>query len=142
MVGLFAYNMIEKQLQNPVYGHGYALAEDGRLVIFSAEAEPTRVHPMQVWKTPYESAEFASKAPPSQTFYGRIGNAELVRGVSDLYSVCRMIDNQSVSSRLYEELSKVREEKSFDDHYWISESETGSETKESSRHHQGNFGYI
>jgi len=129
MVGLFAYNMIEKQLQNPVYGHGYALAEDGRLVIFSAEAEPTRVHPMQVWKTPYESAEFASKAPPSQTFYGRIGNAELVRGVSDLYSVCRMIDNQSVSSRLYEELSKAAR-KIFDDHYWISESETGSETKE------------
>ena len=125
MVGLFAYNMIEKQLQNPVYGHGYALAEDGGLVIFSAEAEPTRVHPMQVWKTPYESAEFASKVPPSQTFYGRIGNAELVRGISDLYSLCRMIDNQSVSSRLYEELSKSAK-KVFDDHYWIAELETES----------------
>ncbi|MDX1453259.1 MAG: DNA repair ATPase, partial [Oleiphilaceae bacterium] len=50
MVALFAYNMIKKQLQNPVYGHGYALAENGRLVIFQAEDEPTRVHPMQIWK--------------------------------------------------------------------------------------------
>ena len=123
MVGLFAYNMIEKQLQNPVYGHGYALAENGQLVIFSAELEPTRVHPMQIWKTPYASLEYASKAPPSQTFYGRIGNAELVRGISDMYSLCRLIDNQSVSSRLYEELTKSAK-KVFDDHYWITETET------------------
>jgi hypothetical protein len=123
IVGLFAYNMIEKQLQNPIYGHGYALAENGQLVIFSAELEPMRVHPMQIWKTPYESLEYASKAPPSQTFYGRIGNAELVRGISDIYSLFRLIDNQSVSSRLYEELSKSAK-KVFDDHYWISEPET------------------
>lgn len=123
MVGLFAYNMIDKKLQNPVYGHGYALAENGQLVIFSAELEPTRVHPMQIWKTPYESIEHASKAPPSQNFYGRIGNAELVRGISDLYSLCRLIDNQSVSVRLYEELSKSSK-KVFDDHYWLSETET------------------
>jgi hypothetical protein len=123
VVGLFPYNMIEKQLQNPIYGHGYALAENGRLVIFSAEAEPIRVHPMQIWQTPYESAEFASRAPPSQSFYGRIGNAELVRGVSDFYSVCRLIDNQTVSSRLYEELSKSAK-KVFDDHYWVLEPET------------------
>lgn len=120
IVGLFAYNLIEKELQNPIYGHGYALAEDGRLVIFSAEHEPTRVHPMQLWQTPYVSAEFASKAPASQSFYGRIGNAELVRGVSDLYSICRMIGNQTVTSRLYEELSKSAK-KIFDDHYWVEE---------------------
>ncbi len=127
VVGLFAYNLIEKQLQNPIYGHGYALAENGQLVIFSAEGEPTRVHPMQIWQTPYVSAEYASQQPASQTFYGRIGNAELVRGVSDLYSVCRMIDNQSVSSRLYEELVKAAK-KLFDDHYWLEEA--GSEESE------------
>lgn len=123
VVGLFAYNLIEKQLQNPIYGHGYALAENGELVIFSAESEPTRVHPMQIWKTPYESAEFASKAPANQSFYGRIGNAELVRGVSDLFSICRMIDNQSVSARLYEELAKAAK-KVFDDHYWIEDQQS------------------
>ena len=117
-VGLFGYNLIEKGLQNPIYGHGYALAEDGSIIIFSAEEEATRVHPMQIWNTPYLSAEFASKAPESQTFYGKVGNAELVRGVSDLYSVCRMIGNQSVSSKLYEELSHSAA-KIFDAHYWV-----------------------
>lgn len=125
VVGLFAYNMISKTMQNPVYGHGYALGEDGQLVIFSAESEPTRVHPMQIWQTPYFSAEFASRIPDSQSFYGRIGNAELVRGISDLFSICRIIDNQSVSLRLYEELSKSAN-KLGDDHYWL-ESEELSE---------------
>ncbi len=123
VVGLFGYNLIEKQLQNPIYGHGYALAENGELVIFSAEDEPTRVHPMQIWKTPYESVEYAAKLPNSQSFYGRIGNAELVRGVSDLYTICRMIDNQSVSVRLYEELNRSTL-KIFDDHYWVEDSQS------------------
>jgi len=127
-IGLFAYNMIEKTLKNPIYGNGYALFENGQIVIFSAQAEPGRVHPMQLWETPYVSAEFASQAPASQTLFGRIGNAELVRGISDLYSITRMINNQSVSVRLYEELSKVSK-KIFDDHYWLADKQAvGKET--------------
>ncbi|UZE96197.1 DNA repair ATPase [Alkalimarinus alittae] len=120
VVGLFAYNLISKELQNPIYGHGYALSDAGKLVVFSAESEPTRIHPMQIWQTPFVSQEFASKAEVSQSFFGRIGNAALVRGVSDLYSVCRLIDNQSVSSKVYEELSKTAA-KIFDAHYWIAD---------------------
>ncbi len=120
VVGLFTYNMIDKKLRNPIYGNGYARFENGVIVIFSADSEPTRVHPMQVWHTPYESVEYASKAPVSHTFLGRIGNSILVRGISDLYSICRMIDNQFVSVQLYEELNKVVT-KIFDDHYWLAE---------------------
>ncbi len=124
IVALFAYNMINKTLQNPIYGNGYALAENGTVVLFSSEEEPTRVHPMQIWTTPYFSDEYASKQPESQSFYGRIGNAELVRGISDLYSICRSIDNQSVSVRLYEDLSRSAS-KIFDDHYWVGEEALG-----------------
>lgn len=124
-VGLFPYNMIEKGLGNPIYCNGYALAEDGRLVVFSAESEPTRIHPMQVWETPYVSEEFASRAEPSQSFYGRIGNADLVRGISDFYSITRLIDNQSVSAQLYEKLNETSR-KLFDDHYWLAEHDVAS----------------
>ncbi|MEH6469965.1 MAG: DNA repair ATPase [Halopseudomonas sp.] len=120
--GLFGYNLIQKQLQNPIYGHGYALSDDGTVVIFSAESEPTRVHPMQIWATPYVSDEFASQKPASQNFYGRVGNAELVRGISDLYSIGRIIGDQEVSVRLYEELTKTVG-KLFDAHYWLDEAE-------------------
>lgn len=122
-VGLFAYNLIEKELKNPIFGHGYALAESGQLIIFTSEHEPTRVHPMQIWETPYISDEFASHAPVNQSFLGKIGNAELVRGISDLYSIYRMLEKQSVSSKLYEEISKSVA-KIFDDHYWVESDET------------------
>jgi len=125
VVCLLAYNLIEKKLQNPLYGHGYALAENGEIVIFSAEAEPTRIHPMQIWETPYQSAEFASKAPARQNFYGRIGNNDLVRGISDFYSIVRIINNQSVSVRLYEELSQTAK-KVFDAYHWLNNNETQS----------------
>lgn len=122
VVALFSYNLIEKALQNPIFGHGYALFEDGRIVIFTAEEEPARIHPMQIWSSPFASAEYASKQPVKQSFYGRIGNAELVRGVSDLYSIYRLIRNQSVSLKLYEELSRTTS-KIFDNHYWLAEKE-------------------
>ncbi len=125
VISLLAYNLIEKKLQNPIYGHGYAHADNGEIVIFSAEIEPTRVHPMQIWATPYVSAEFASKAPPRQNFYGRIGNSELVRGISDFYSITRIINNQSVSVRLYEELS-LSAKKVFDSYYWLNEKDVQS----------------
>jgi hypothetical protein len=120
LVSLLAYNLIEKKLQNPIYGHGYAHADNGEIVIFSAEVEPTRVHPMQIWATPYVSTEFASKAPARQNFYGRIGNNELVRGISEFYSITRIINNQSVSVRLYEELN-LSAKKVFDTYYWLNE---------------------
>ena len=122
IVGLFAYNVIEQSLQNPIYGHGHALSDEGTIVIFSAETEPTRIHPMQIWHTPYQSQEFASKAPTNQSFFGRIGNASLVRGIADLYSIGRLIDEQTVSARLYEDLSQ-QASKMLDAHYWLEDDE-------------------
>ncbi len=123
---LFAYNLITKQLQNPIYCHGYTIFDDGESVIFHAEGEdPTRVHPMQVWQTPYVSEEFAAAAPSSQSFFGKIGNAELVRGISDLYSICRAINDQSPSAYLYEDLQKSTR-RIYDAYHWIESTETQS----------------
>ncbi|MGP5121106.1 DNA repair ATPase [Psychrobacter alimentarius] len=122
VTGLFPYNLIKKQLANPIYCNGMALADSGRLVLFSAQSEPSRIHPMQIWHTPYASPEYISKLPESTSFYGKIGNKELVRGISDLYSITRLIDNQSVSQKLYEELAD-NTSRLFDSYYWLSEPE-------------------
>lgn len=132
VTGLFPYNLIKKQLANPIYCNGMALAENGRLVLFSDQSEPSRIHPMQIWHTPYASHEYVSELPESTSFYGKIGNKELVRGISDLYSITRLIDNQSVSQKLYEELAD-NTSRLFDSYYWLSEpelSEVASSIKE------------
>ncbi|MFP7721323.1 DNA repair ATPase [Lysobacter sp. A3-1-A15] len=116
---LFVYNMIQRQLHNPVFGHGYARLADGRMVIFHAEGDgPTRIHPMQAWQTPFVSDEFAASRPESNTYLGRLGNAELVRGISNLVSLAREIGSEEVSLQRYQLL--VRDtRKLFDAHHWI-----------------------
>ncbi|RDZ26761.1 DNA repair ATPase [Lysobacter silvisoli] len=122
---LFTYNLIQRRLQTPVYAHGHARYDDGRMVIFVAESEEaTRVHPMQVWNTPFSSDEYAATKPAGNSFMGRIGNAELVRGVSDLLSLCREIDATEVSAQRYALLSQ-NTRRLFDIHHWLGDSHAG-----------------
>lgn len=124
IVALYNYNLINKSLQNPLLGHGFGFYDDGKLVIFYAQEEATRVHPVQIWQTPYFSDAFASAQPVKQNFFGKIGNAELVRGISELYSIAKMVENDDVSSNHFNELSKVCH-KIFDAYYWLDSDELG-----------------
>ncbi|SDU86642.1 DNA repair ATPase [Pseudomonas sihuiensis] len=120
---LFTYNMINRQLHNPIFGHGYARLEDGRMVIFSAEgSEPTRIHPMQIWQTPFESEDYAARQPARSGFFGRIGNAELVRGVSDLLNLSREIDSREVSVARYTQLCQ-NTRRLFDIYHWLGDAQ-------------------
>ncbi|WP_426341431.1 DNA repair ATPase [Pseudoduganella sp. S-14] len=92
---LLTYNLINKTLSQPLVAHGYARYADGSMLLFTAESEePTRNHPMQWWQTPFLSEEFAARAAPRQGFFGKIGNRELVRGLSELYSIGRRVREQ------------------------------------------------
>ena len=125
-LALFAYNLIRKELQKPIYAHGYTLYDDGKALVFKSEStEPTRVHPMQIWQTPFCSDEYASASTVKQSFFGKIGNSELVRGISDLYSVIRTINEQQVSVALYEELISSCQ-RILDNYYWLDSAETGN----------------
>ncbi|WP_133499369.1 DNA repair ATPase [Cognatilysobacter terrigena] len=116
---LFVYNMIQRKLQNPLFGHGHAELPDGRMVLFGAEGDaPTRVHAMQVWQTPFVSDEVAAARPPGNSFMGRLGNAELVRGISNLLELTREIERPDVSAARYQLLAQ-HTRRLFDAHHWI-----------------------
>ncbi|CAD5107518.1 DNA repair ATPase [Zestomonas carbonaria] len=120
---LFTYNLINRQLHNPIFGHGYARLEDGRMVIFAAEGEePTRIHPMQIWQTPFCSEDYAARQPARSGFFGRIGNAELVRGVSDLLNLSREIDSREVSVARYTQLCQ-NTRRLFDVYHWLGDAQ-------------------
>ena len=120
-VGLFNYNLIRKEVSTPLYGHGFSFFDNGHAILFSAESEePSRNHPMQIWETPFTSDDFASKLPESQTFLGKIGNAELVRAISELYSLVRSINEQTATALLYEKLIEDCDQ-IFDTYYWMDE---------------------
>lgn len=118
LIALYPYNLIEKQLRNPLYAHGYGLFEDGRMTVFYAEDEPTRVHPMQVWQTPFVSDIYASQQSASQSLYGKIGNAELVRGISELLSVVKLVNKKDARAAHYNEVIKTAG-RLFDQYHWL-----------------------
>lgn len=102
---LFTYNLIDKTLATPILANGYARFADGRMLVFQADrGEPTRTHPMQLWRTPFAHEEHAHAQPPAEGFFGRIGNAELVRGISDLVGIARALSEQAPTRSAYEDL--------------------------------------
>ncbi len=102
---LFPYNLVRKEIAAPIACHGYSIFSDGQMVVFrGASDEPTRVHPVQIWQTPFVSAEFAASAPTPQTALGKLGNAELVRGISEVLTLQRLGEAQQVTRRSYEAL--------------------------------------
>ena len=120
---LLVYNLIQRQLQPPVLAHGYARLHDGRMVLFRSENDdPTRVHQMQVWQTPFSSDEFAASRAPGTSFMGRLGNAELVRAVSNLLDLTREIERDDVSAQRYQLLTHSTR-RLFDLHHWIDDAE-------------------
>ncbi|WP_309109695.1 DNA repair ATPase [Saccharothrix sp.] len=122
---LLPYNVIRKEVANPLPCHGYSLFDDGTLVVFRAlTEEPTRVHPMQVWQTPYLSDTYAAAQPAGTGPLERVGNADLVRGISDCLSVSRMVGEMAPSAAVFEDLiaSCTRV---FDSYHWLGEPDLG-----------------
>lgn len=122
---LFPYNLIRREVQNPIRCSGYSLFDNGNMVVFRfAGEEPTRVHPMQVWATPFVSAEHAAAAPTGDSMLAKIGNADLVRGVSECLSIKKFIDEQTPSRQVYEDLI-ANVNRTLDAYYWLGEAEVG-----------------
>ncbi|MZE54204.1 DNA repair ATPase [Streptomyces sp. SID5770] len=120
---LLPYNLIRKEIAAPLACRAYALLDDGTMVVLRGESgEPGRVHPVQVWTTPYVSDVHV--APVSDDPLARIGNADLVRGVSDCLSIARQATELTPAGEVYEALVAACE-RAADVHHWLGDPETG-----------------
>jgi hypothetical protein len=120
---LFPYNLIRKEVVNPLTCHGYSLFADGKMVIFSATGtEPTRVHAMQIWQTPFVSDDYVTRKPSSGSYLEKIGNRDLVRGLSSALSLCRLIDEQTPTRTTYEDLIAAAA-RAIDAYHWLGHAE-------------------
>ncbi len=120
---LLPYNLIRREVQTPIRCNGFSLFDDGKLVVFRTSGdEPTRVHPMQIWQTPFVSAEFAARTPTGSGFLQKLGNADLVRGISDCLSVRRFVNEQIPSRQVYEDLI-ANVTRIVDAYHWLGHAE-------------------
>ncbi|WP_340377615.1 DNA repair ATPase [Streptomyces sp. SS7] len=122
---LLPYNMICKEVATPLSCHGWALFGDGALVVLRADSdEPQRVHPVQLWNSPYVSDTHAAARPVGSGPLGRVGNADLVRGISDSLSIARAVTETTPTSEVYEALATACV-RATDSYYWLGEPELG-----------------
>ena len=121
---LLAYNMIRREIAPPITAHGWSLFDDGTLIVFREDAEPTRVHPMQLWVTPFVSDEFHAQQPVGDTLLHRIGNADLVRGISDALNIARQATEAEPSAAVYGDLA-ISAARVVDNYYWLAEGDVG-----------------
>lgn len=123
---LLAYNLVSREMSTPIRCHGYSIFDDGTTVVFRTDEnqEAGKVHPVQIWQTPFMSAEKYELAPKSGSFMEKVGNASLVRGVSDCLSIARRIREQKPSTLTYGDLIRSVT-KAVDTHHWLNHEEIG-----------------
>ena len=120
---LLQYNLITKEIANPIFCHGYNLFENGQMVLFSnPDDEPKRVHAMQIWQTSFYS-DTHEVVQQSGTYLNSVGNRDLVKGVSDCYHISRLIMSEQVSMYIYQDIlsESVR---TMDSYHWMDHEET------------------
>ncbi|MEU6914075.1 DNA repair ATPase [Streptomyces olindensis] len=116
---LLPYNTIRQEMASPLPCNGWALFDDGALVILRADTdEPQRVHPVQLWNSPYVSDTHAAAQPVGTGPLARVGNADLVRGISDCLSLAAAVAETTPTSEVYEALSAACA-RAMDTHHWL-----------------------
>ncbi len=119
---LLSYNLITQSVATPQPCHGFSLFPSGELVLFEADAEPRKHHVVQVWRTPFMSAD-VSEAKASQTFLSKIGNAEIVRAMAECHGVLTLLSKDDSFSGLYVELARSCGDIA-DSYFWVGREET------------------
>lgn len=118
---LLPYNLIRKSVETPIECHGFGLLADGRLLTMRQTSdEPSRVHPVQAWQTPFVSAEQMQSG--GEGFLAKVGNADLVRGISELLSLVRLARSVEPTRATFEDVVKGCQ-RVMDSYYWLSHDE-------------------
>ncbi|MFE7106055.1 DNA repair ATPase [Streptomyces sp. NPDC057575] len=124
---LLPYNLIRQEVATPLQGRGHALLDDGTLVLLRTTAtgdEPARVHPLQRWRTPYVSDTHAATRPAGTGPLARVGNADLVRGISDCLALAHSAAETTPTAAVYAQLVADCT-RATDRYHWLTDAELG-----------------
>lgn len=114
---LLSYNVIEQQVQTPILCNGFTIFENGQLLYFIAEKDPTRHHLIQVWQTPF-TKEMVLNETLSQHHLYKIGNKSIVQAMAEVRELLVLLNQPDNYEGLYDDiLDKSRE--IYDSYFWM-----------------------
>lgn len=120
---LCTYNVVRRAMETPVVLHGYGLFPDGVLVGIRAAAEAQRVHTIAVYTSPFCSPDHYEPAVAGDSFFGRVGNPELVRVIGETLSLGRDAREPAFNQAVFEALV-ARATTLIDTYGWLSAPES------------------
>ncbi|MEV7976313.1 DNA repair ATPase [Streptomyces sp. NPDC086519] len=122
---LLPWNTVRREAASALHGAAHALLPDGTLVLLRADPEPVRTHELQLWHTPFQSADHAAAQPVGDGPLARIGNADLVAGIADCLDVVRSATaaaaTQENPTPASPELILDACARAADRHYWLAD---------------------
>ncbi|MGW2653944.1 DNA repair ATPase [Streptomyces sp. NPDC001478] len=127
---LLPYNLIRQEVATPLQGRGHGLLDDGTLVLLrepveGADGGAARVHPVQRWRTPFVSDTHAASRPAGAGPLARIGNADLVRGISDCLALAHGAAATTPTVAVYERLVADCS-RATDRYHWLDDAALGA----------------
>ena len=123
---LCAYNLVRREMAVPVAAIGYALFPDGTIVCVRDSGEAQRVHTVTIYNSPFCLPERYDPEVASDSMLGRIGNTELVSGLSEAISLAQesgdsgAAGGKTINRSVYEALIG-RASKLLDRHAWMAD---------------------
>jgi len=114
---LLAYNLLHQQIDNLIICQDYTLLDDGRLLLLPVNTEPSQVHSLQIWQTPYGDRP----QPPNDSLWATIDPDEWLQVLSELYQLKRLLDEPQPS---YEQLIQLSQQL-IESYPWRAEPELG-----------------
>lgn len=122
---LMPYNLVRRQIAQVITAHGFSTFADGSMVLFrdqATDAEPSKIHPIQWWRTPFADTDHIPDAGDENPWMQRVGNAALVAGLGDVYDLVRLSSDDKPTARSWEGLASATR-RSMDQHLWFVDSE-------------------
>ncbi len=116
---LLSYNVIEQRVENPIECHGYCLFEDGRLLYFKSQEEPSKSHVIQIWQTPYTSCADAVSDRRDHLLF-KVGNRDIVRCMAACRTLMGLLQREDSYANLYLDISRQATDL-LDCFFWIRE---------------------
>lgn len=122
---LLSYNVIEQKIESPIVCGGWSLFYDGTLIYFQAVKESQKYHTIQIWQTPYVSADFIPHQADQTSFLHKIGNKDVVKAMAEIKQVIMLLEKDDSFEGLYIDIIK-NISNLLDSFFWLSEPEVGN----------------
>jgi hypothetical protein len=117
LYALLGYNLIEMAVSPPILCSGYSLYDSGGLAFFKADVEPRKHHPVQLWQTPFVGDDFRPDRKKDSYLF-KLGNKDIVRGMSECVAILELIDRQEIYPGLYSDIARAAAEV-IDGYHWV-----------------------